>query len=271
MKTDLMEEWMEARRNRRSCALVTVAATSGSVPREPGAKMIVFADGSIQGTIGGGRFEALVVEEAVRTLPQGKPVLRTYPLHEGRDDSFGAICGGEATILIEPPPTHGRLVLLGAGHCARAIARFASGCGLEITVVDDRTDLTTETAFPEADHRVTGRPIKDYLDEQNWTSRDAVVLVNRSYDLDREALGLLLPRSETLGYLGMIGSRRKVRRVFEELKQAGTPVRPEHRVFAPIGLDIGADSPEEIAISVLAEILRVQRGASGRHLSIQPD
>jgi xanthine dehydrogenase accessory factor len=268
MMIDLMETWLEARRNRRPCALATVAAASGSVPREAGAKMLIHPDGSTFGTIGGGRFEALVIADALQSLQSGAPVLKTYPLHEGRDDSFGAICGGEVTVLIEPPPPCPRLTLVGAGHCARAIAHLAATCGFRITVIDDREDLTRRETFPEADHLVTDESMTAYLAGREWTSEDAVVLVNRSHGLDKEALRVLLPCAQTIGYLGMIGSRRKVRRVFDELKADGSPVLPEHRVFAPIGLDLGADTPEEIAVSVLAEILMVRRRASGDPLSV---
>lgn len=264
---DLVAEWLETEQTGRPCALVTVASTTGSVPREAGTKMLVQTDGSIRGTIGGGKLESLVIEAALQALGNGRPVLRTYPLREGQEDSFGAICGGEVTVLIEPSGRTGRLVLVGAGHCARAIARLAAGCGFQITVVDDRSELTDPTVFPEAHFLVNDVPMETFLTSRSWNERDVIVLVNRNHLLDREALRVLLPHASSVAYLGMIGSRRKVRRVFEELKEAGTPVQPAHRVFAPIGLDIGADSPEEIAISVMAEILKVLRKKSGQSLN----
>ena len=267
---DLMESWLAARRNRQPCALATIAAASGSVPRAAGTKMLIHADGSTKGTVGGGKFEALVIADALEALKSGRPILRTYPLREGLEDSFGAICGGEVTVLIEPPPPAPRLTLVGAGHCSRAIAHLAATCGFQITVIDDRADLTRRESFPEADQLLSEPGMLEYLKSRQWTNEDAVVLVNRSYDLDKNALLSLLPSAESIGYLGMIGSRRKVRRVFDELKEAGSPVLPTHRVHAPIGLDLGADSPEEIAVSVVAEILLVLRKASGGHLAIVP-
>ena len=132
--------------------LVTVAATRGSVPREAGAKMLVFGDCRIVGTIGGGKFEALVADEAIAALDGRSPVLRTYPLHEGDEDSFGAICGGEVTVLIEPQHFGEALFLVGAGHCSRALARIAQDCGWHVTVFDDRAELIAD--FP-AQQRIT--------------------------------------------------------------------------------------------------------------------
>src|SRR2546423_11213915 len=143
---------------RNPFAVVTVAATTGSVPRAPGSKMFVYADGRISGTIGGGKFESLVIAEAQAAIRNKKPVLKTYPLREGETDSFGAICGGEATVFIEPQITGEALFLIGAGHCARAIAKLAAECGLFVTVVDDRQDLladlpTARAATSDSHHR----------------------------------------------------------------------------------------------------------------------
>ena len=118
MSDALLQELLAARARRVVCALATVAATAGSVPREAGAKMIVYADGKTSGTIGGGKFEALVVADALAGLCERRPLLKTYPLHEGDACSFGAICGGEVTMLIEPQTNGEALVLVGAGHCA---------------------------------------------------------------------------------------------------------------------------------------------------------
>src|SRR3982751_6347037 len=129
---------------RKSFAVVTIAATPGSVPRAPGSKMFVYTDGGISGTIGGGKFESLVIAEAQAAIQNKKPVLKTYPLREGETDSFGAICGGKATVFIEPQITGESLYVVGAGHCARAIAKLAAECGLFVTVVDDREDLLAD-------------------------------------------------------------------------------------------------------------------------------
>src|SRR5262249_54471760 len=179
----------------------------------------------------------------------------------GHPDSFGAICGGEVTVLIEPQSTAEAIYLVGAGHCAKAIAQAARTCGLRITVIEDRADIMED--FEPADCKIADIPAFEFISQRDWKPGDAIILVNRSYQLDRDALKAALGKTG-FGYLGMMGSSRKVLRVYDELKQCGVDPSAFERVHAPIGLDIGADSPEEIAISILAEILAALRHRSGR-------
>lgn len=262
MSDTLLAELLAARERRAACALATVAATTGSVPREAGAKMIVYADGKTSGTIGGGKFEALVVAEALAALRGRQPVLKTYPLHEGDACSFGAICGGEVTVFIEPQTTSEALVLVGAGHCAQAIAKLAHDCGWHVTLLDDRAELLADSV---ASLKVSDRSPADFIAAHDWQLDEALVFVSRNYVIDCEALHAAIQRSG-IAYLGMIGSERKVRRVFDELRTRGVSESVLEKVHAPIGLDIGADSPAEIAISVMAEVMQVLRAKPGGHL-----
>jgi xanthine dehydrogenase accessory factor len=262
--TDILEELVASRRAGRPCALATVAATKGSVPRHPGAKMIVYADGSISGTVGGGKFESLVIAEALDCLARNEPLLKTWPLREDQTDSFGAICGGEVTVLIEPQlPTH-RLLIVGGGHCAQAIAKLAAECGFHVTALEDREEILEQC---EAAHQRLTDPAPAFIAARDWNKNDALVIVSRHYDIDREALAPALHKGG-MGYIGMIGSRRKVLQVFDQLKSSGFTSEQLSSVYAPLGLDIGADSPTEIAVSILAEILMVLRGKSGRPLKL---
>jgi len=258
-------ELSEAREARRPCAVVTIAATRGSVPREAGSKMLVYADGAVSGTIGGGKFESLVVEEAASAIRAKQPVLKNYPLHEMAPDSFGAICGGEVTILIEPQLVGESLFLVGGGHCAKAIAGLASECGLIVTIIEDRSEMVSDLSRAITVVRDLDAPA--FIRGREWKGDEALVMVSRNYELDREALAAALEIPK-LGYLGMIGSKRKVQTVFEELRQRGASEEKLKRVYAPLGLDIGADAPAEIAISVLAEVLAILRGKSGKHLKM---
>jgi xanthine dehydrogenase accessory factor len=246
--------------------LVTVAETRGSVPRAAGAKMLVYRDGECFGTVGGGKFEALVIKASLAAIESGETLLKRYPLHEADAESFGAICGGEVTVFIEPQLARERLVIVGAGHCARALAKLAGDCGLHVTVLDDRAELLSD--FPQAQRLVPGEKCADFIRQHDWRRGDALVMASRNYQLDLEALAVAIEQP-VIGYLGMIGSRRKVQRVFAELA-ARDPQNAQRleRVFAPIGLDIGADSPTEIAIAVMAEILQVLRGREGGHLKV---
>jgi xanthine dehydrogenase accessory factor len=264
MNQSVLEELLAAKVNGRDCVLVTVAATKGSVPRQAGTRMIVYGSGEISGTIGGGKFEALVIEDSLGTLQTGKPELKTYVLREGSACSFGAICGGEVTALLEPQSRSESIYLLGAGHCAIAIARLARICGFRTVLVEDRPEIV-ERFEPADEKKIASEPAK-WIGQQSWRGSDALILVNRNYQLDRDALEAAL-RTGGFGYIGMMGSKRKVNRVYDELKLRG--MEDFEQVHAPIGLQIGADSPEEIAVSVMAEVLAVLRGKTGKSMRME--
>ena len=256
---------LEASRAGETCALATVAMVTGSVPREAGAKMLIFEGGRISGTVGGGKFESLVIQEAQKAMTTGKPVLKTYPLHEASEESFGAICGGEVTVLIEPQPRAPLFCIVGAGHCAQALAKLASQCSFAVTVLDDRVDLLGSPRFDSSIRCLSEPTAEAFIRSQKWSERDALVLVSRNYHLDRQALAAAL-ENRAIGYIGMIGSKKKVLNVFDELSKFGVSREALATVRAPIGLNIGADSPAEIAVSVLAEVIMVLRGGNGHPL-----
>jgi xanthine dehydrogenase accessory factor len=265
MSEDIQRLLLEASHAGEACALATIAKVTGSAPREAGTKMVIFEDGRIAGTIGGGKFESLVLEEAQKAMTTGKPILKTYPLHEASDESFGAICGGEVTVFIEPQARPPLFSLIGAGHCARALAKFASECGFAVTVLDDRADLLGLPHFDSSIRCLSEPSAEVFVRSHKWSERDALVLVSRNYHLDREALAAALEKGG-MGYLGMIGSKKKVLTVFDELSKRGVSRKALSRVRAPLGLNIGADSPAEIAVSVLAEVIMVLRAGDGRPL-----
>jgi xanthine dehydrogenase accessory factor len=259
----LLEEIAAARRSRTPCAMVTVAATRGSVPRAAGSKMLVYGDGKISGTIGGGKFESVVIADAQKQMREKKPLLKTYPLHEKSPKSFGAICGGESTVLIEPQILSEALFLIGGGHCALAMAKLAVDCGLFVTVVDDRKELLS--IFPREVVTVDDVDPAKFIAHRKWRSDEALAMVSRNYEIDGDALAAAL-KVKGAGYIGMIGSDRKVQRVFDQLKKRRVSKEKLAKVYAPLGLDIGADSPAEIAVSVIGEILLVLRKRTGNHL-----
>ena len=267
MTDALLGELLAARRARTPCALVTIAATTGSVPRSAGSKMLVYAGGKRSGTIGGGKFEALVLEAALSALTTRSPCLQTYPLHEGATDSFGAICGGEVTVLIEPQTFGEAIYLVGGGHCARALAMLALDCGCTVSVLEDRAEVSAD--LPPGVTRISDVPAPEFIASHSWQNDEALVLVSRNHEIDRAALAAALQQSG-ISYLGMIGSRRKVQLVFAQLREQGVSDKKLAQVHAPLGFDIGADSPAEIALSALAEILAVLRNRSGRSLSAEP-
>ena len=263
MSDELLEELLRARKERTPCLLATVAATTGSVPREAGAKMLVYGDGKTSGTIGGGKFESLVIDDCIAALRAKKPLLKTYPLHEASPESFGAICGGEATVLIEPQNRNEAIYLVGGGHCASAIAKLATEAGMFVTVLEDRAEQLED--LPSSVRCIHDVTPAEFIRNHSWQADEALVLVSRNYEIDRDALAAAMERTGA-GYLGMIGSTRKVRRVFDHLRESGVAPERLSAVYAPLGLDIGADSPVEIAISALAEIIAVLRQRRAAHL-----
>ncbi len=266
----LHAEIAAAQQTRRPCVLATVVSTRGSVPRAAGAKMLVYGDGGISGTVGGGKFEALVIEESLAALAEGTPRLKTYLLREGEPQSFGAICGGEASVFVEPQTSGEALWIIGGGHCSQAIARLAGDCGWYVGVVEDRPDQAAPERFPGVNRLVTDQAAPAFIAGREWLPGDALVIVNRHAGLDKEALDAAL-RRPVPGYVGMMGSRRKVARVFDELATEGHAREALARVHAPIGLDLGAESPSEIAISIVAEVLRFSRRREGGGGSLRAD
>lgn len=264
MNNGLLDELAAAHQSRTPCALVTVVGTRGSVPRATGSKMLVYADGRVSGTIGGGKFEALVVSDAQRQMQCKQPTLKTYPLHESSPESFGAICGGESTVFIEPQVLNEAIFLIGAGHCALATAKLAMECGMFVTVVDDRTEQAA--VFPPRATVISEVSPAEFIKGRHWQADEALVLVSRNYEIDRDALAAAINITE-ISYIGMIGSTRKVQRVFDQLMETGVTPDQLRRVHAPIGLDIGADAPAEIAVSILAEVLSVLRHRKASPLS----
>jgi xanthine dehydrogenase accessory factor len=256
---------LDALKKGEACALATIAKVTGSTPRDVGAKMLIYQDGRSAGTIGGGKFESLVVAEATRAISDGKSILKTYPLHEASENSFGAICGGEVTVLIEPQPRPPLFCLVGAGHCSQALAKLANECGFAVAVLDDREELLAPVYFPSPVLCLSNPAPEEFIKSCRWSQRDALVLVSRNYHIDREALAAAL-ETGGMGYIGMIGSKKKVMQVFDELAARGFSREALTEVRAPIGIDIGADSPAEIAVSVMAEVFMVSRGTSGRPL-----
>ncbi len=273
MPIDPISHLAELRSKGIPCALITIVGTTGSTPRKSGAKMVVNPASQYPvGTIGGGKLEALALEKALLLLSGGgsSPNLHTYSLNEAGEHAFGAICGGEVIILTEPFPAASPLVIVGAGHCGAAIARIADQSGFPVTLIDDRPDLLQ----PFADSPInTASSLADLhcLSPAPTFAPNlypiGFVAVSRNYEIDIGALRQIISISDHIPYLGMIGSRRKVRRVFDTLAAEGVSQKSLDRIFAPVGLDIGAESPVEIAISVVAQILAATRGRPGGHFT----
>lgn len=237
----------------RSAALCTVIGANGSAPREHSARMLVYADGEIMGTIGGGNWEHQVIAAAVKAIATGKPT--RFAAHLTRD--LGMCCGGAMEVFIEPLALRETLHLFGAGHVGRPLAALARDLGFDVCVYDEREEWLTEARFPGVTRTLADpRRVLPKLGAQDY-----VVIVTHSHQLDQDLL--LATIEQPLAYLGMIGSRAKVARFFVRLRAAGLSEDLFARVCAPVGLDIGAETPEEIAVAIAAELIRVRRRHTG--------
>jgi xanthine dehydrogenase accessory factor len=235
-------------------ALATVVRASGSTPQEPGARLLLLPDGSTVGTVGGGAIEHAVIEALRECARTARPQVMFRDL--GRD--LGMCCGGRMEVLVEPVEAAPRLVIFGAGHVGRATASVASSLGFRVVVVDDREELNDEMRFPTAERVLL--PPKAARHRIAPTANDFLLVTTHDHHLDEEALDTYarLPHR----YVGLIGSRRKIYKILQRIDaRAGLP--PLDRVYGPVGLDLGAVTPEEIAISIAAELVALRHDKTG--------
>jgi xanthine dehydrogenase accessory factor len=238
-------------------ALVTIVSTTGSTPQRVGAKMLVFADGRTIGTIGGGCYENDAFGKAREAIRDRRPQVVHYELDDDFAQETGLVCGGQMDVYIEPIEPSPELYIIGAGHVGFHLARIAQEVGFRVHVVDDREKFANVERFPSAIEIVVD-DVPAWIGRTSIPAHAYVVVVTRGHTNDLEALRALAPRE--LRYLGLIGSRAKVARIYDQLTADQMPPDVLTRVHAPIGLDIGAVTPQEIAVSILAELIAVKHG-----------
>jgi len=257
MNEEVLTALLRAIERGEEAALVTIVSARGSTPQRVGAKMVVFADGRTVGTIGGGCYENDAFWKAKESLQTRKSQIVRYDLTDDFAAESGLICGGQMQVYIEPIEPAPRLYIIGAGHVAQHLARIARPVGFRIHVLDDREKFANRERFPDADELIVDS-IPDWLGKAELPSNAYVVVVTRGHRHDLDALRALATRE--LRYVGLIGSKAKVKRIYDALLGESVPIESLSRVYAPIGLDIGAVTPEEIAVSILAELIAVRRG-----------
>jgi len=242
------------------CALCTIVETRGSTPGKSTMKMLVRRDGSFSGSVGGGCLEAEVLEAALESLRDERSRMLEFALNERDYPDSGLICGGRVRIYVEPI-THAKLFLFGGGHVSAAIARIAAPAGFRVAVLEDRAPFAAPERHPDAaDTRVGTWPEL----ARALAAEDApyVCIVTRGHDGDGDVIHALWAAGVRPRYLGMIGSRAKREQLFERLRAQGVDQAFLDAVQCPMGLDIGARTHEEIAVSTVAELIRVRRGAA---------
>jgi xanthine dehydrogenase accessory factor len=248
----------EALSRGEEAALVTIVSSNGSTPQRVGAKMLVFGDGRIVGTVGGGCYEHDAIGRARQVLASRKAVTVKYDLNDDFAEETGLVCGGQMEVFIEPIEASPAVYIFGAGHVGYYLAKMAHEAGFGVHVVDDRAAFANAERFPFAASVVVD-DIPDWLERTIIPATAYAVIVTRGHRNDLDALRALAPRD--LRYIGLIGSRAKVARLYEQLRSETNvdPARLE-RIHAPIGLDLGAVTPQEIAVSITAELIAVRRG-----------
>jgi xanthine dehydrogenase accessory factor len=252
----IFEEIYNKQQAGQAFVLATIVKTLGATPRAPGAKMLVYPDGSISGTIGGGTFEKLVIDDCLGLMESGvSHLLKKYRFSSTDEDATGMSCGGEAEVFMEANAKPKRLIIFGGGHICRDLVRLALGSDFLITVIDDRPDILNWYNRPVTVVQTDA----DYRENFPFLDSDCyVVIVTRSHKYDQPVLARVV--KENCAYIGMIGSRAKIARVFSSLKESGVDRTLLERVHAPIGLDIKGEGPYEIAVSILAELIATKHG-----------
>jgi xanthine dehydrogenase accessory factor len=259
MPTDLFEEIVRMRRAGERGALATIVHTNGSIPSYESSRMLVRDDGSIVGTIGGGCVEAEVWAAAKEVIVAEQPRKMTFNLNQDAAYDAGLICGGTLEIFVEPILPQPLLYIFGGGHISSAVARVASASGFSVHVADDREAFANTERFPMADKLYT--TYEDAFAKIAPNASSYLLIVTRGHRDDMRVLAWAV-RTDAR-YIGMIGSKRKVLSVYKALEKEGYAPEEFERVHAPVGLDIGALTPEEIAVSITAELIAVRRNAVG--------
>lgn len=250
---DLFERIPALRHERRGAVLVTVVKTLGSTPRKPGARMLVLDNGGIEGSIGGGVVEHVLRSAAERVLKTRQPEL----VHHTLTAELGMCCGGQMTFFVEPIVSNPTLIVLGCGHVGAAVIYAAANLAFDIVAVDDLDENANQERLPHAKEIVRSYE-RDAIDALPFGDDTYVIIATREHALDQKLLELCL--RHTHAYVGVIGSPRKAKLQRERLAAKGFSQEDIERVNCPVGLDIGAQTPEEIAVSVCAELVSRRRG-----------
>ena len=266
MKT-IFQALSELEQTHEPAALCTVVKSEGSTPRHVGSKMLVYSDGKFIGTVGGGDLEHRVLDEAWMALGDGQPRSLHYNMADPSRGDVG-VCGGQVEVFVEPILPPPLLVVIGAGHVGKAVAHLAKWLGFRIAACDDRKEFCTKEMIPDADafYPVT----MDKLPEQiKIDKRTFLVLTTRGSNVDAAGLTPLL--DSKAAYIGVIGSKRRWTTTVKELKEKGITDEKLARVHSPIGLELQAETPEEIAVSIMAEILMIKNKGTGKKMKMSED
>lgn len=255
----VMKKALEDVEQGKELAIATITKAEGSTPRGKGAVMAVLADGSIHGTIGGGALEKHVIGLCIDAIKEGQSVSVNLPLNT---KGVEMICGGEVEVFIDVYKTNPKLLIIGGGHVGYAIYKMASLLDFDIIIFEDREEFLTPARFPLAKELVLG-PVKETLREYKIDENSYVVIVSRGHKYDQESLEEVI--NSNAKYVGAMGSKRKIITMMKNLREQGFSEENLNKIYAPIGLDLSSGSPEEIAISIISEILVIKNQGNPNH------
>jgi xanthine dehydrogenase accessory factor len=262
---DVFDELVRLRNLGQKCALATIVEVNGSIPSFQTAKLLVREDGSMVGTIGGGCVEAEVWNAARDVLETGKPRNMSFSLGQDAAYDNGLICGGQLEVLVECITPQPSAFVFGGGHISKSLSRVLDLAGFRVTIIDNREAFANRERFPEA-AEIHAEEYEDVFPKLRANDSSYVVIVTRGHRDDMRVLRWAVTTEAR--YIAMIGSKRKTIAVVRELEKEGFPRSAFRRVFAPMGLEIGAISPEEIAVSVCAEMIAMRRDPEGSWRSL---
>lgn len=249
---DVYEELVALRQTGQKCAMATIVEVAGSIPSFQSAKMLIREDGSMVGTIGGGCTEAEVWQAARDVIETEKPRMLEFNLGQDAAYDNGLICGGQLNVYVEPVLPIPQVLIFGAGHISKSLSKVATLAGFASTVIDDRETYANRERFPEA-ARVIAAEYEDVFPRLETNDATYVIIVTRGHRDDMRVLRWAV--GQPMRYIGMIGSKRKTVEVAKHLRREGIPIEGLSRIHAPMGLELGATTPEEIAVSVVAEMI----------------
>ena len=242
-----------------TAALCVIVKTAGSTPRREGSKMLVYGDGRMQGTIGGGEMESQAAKEALEAIKEGKPRLVKFSMANPEKGNPG-VCSGQLEVYVEPILSEAAVVVVGCGHVGKAVAQLANWLGFRVVVSDDRDGFATPEQIPDADIHHTGL-FSELPDEIVIHENTYIVVTTRNAKLDVAGLPNIL--ETPAAYIGVIGSKTRWETTRKGLVKNGTSKKDVERVISPMGLELNSETPEEIALSILAEIIMLKQGGEG--------
>jgi xanthine dehydrogenase accessory factor len=252
----IYEAIVRLRRWGEKAVLATIISTRGSTPRKEGAKMLVQTGGRITGTVGGGNLEYQVVKKALQLLERHESQLAHFELTNEDASQEGMICGGTVDAFLEPIHALPVMFIFGGGHISLSLVRIGKMVDFRVVVIDDRPEFANAERFPEADKAISGN-MTSIIPQLDINGSSYIVIVTRGHQNDSQVLEWAV--STPAAYVGMIGSRKKIHTIFSYLKSKGITQEQLDRVHSPIGLPIGAETPEEIAVSIMAEVIQDHR------------